>query len=595
MTETVAEQNLESGKICRVSGPIVEAEGMERAMMYEVVEVGPDGLIGEVIKVSGGRATIQVYEHTGGLEPGMEVKRKGRPLSLQLGPGMLGGIYDGIQHPLGTFREKWGPFITRGAKAFPLDQAKEWEFEPNVEEGDNVEEGQIFGTVQETESIEHRLMVPPGCVGKVSQIREAGSYTVEEIVCVVETEAGKEQELDMVQVWPCREARPFGERLRPTEPLITGQRVLDTMFPIVRGGSAAVPGDFGTGKTVVQQQLAKWSDADVVIYVGCGERGNEMTDILRVFPDLQDPRTGRSLMERTVLIANTSNMPVAAREISIYSGVTVAEYFRDMGYDVALMADSTSRWAEALREVSSRLEEMPAEEGFPAYLSKRLAEFYERAGFVETLGGDKGSVTVVGSVSPPAGDFSEPVTQHTKRFVRCFWVLDRDLAYARHFPAVNWDQSYSEYVDEIADWWGKIESDWASLRRDGINLLQEYDRLQEIVKLVGRDVLPDEQRLILLCAETLKRGFLQQDAFNDVDSFCDPKRQAAFLRAIMTFYRRAKEIISAGAPIMRLQELDVVGELQRARFHIENEDEEGLQELNDKVRKQLDELEANYQ
>jgi V/A-type H+-transporting ATPase subunit A len=588
-------QQSQNGMISRVSGPIVEATGMAGSRMYEVVHVGPPGLVGEVIKVTGETATIQVYEHTGGLQPGTEVKRLGRQLSLNLGPGLLGGIFDGIQHPLEVFKEEVGAFIQRGAKAPPLDQDKPWKFEPLVEEGEELSAGERYGKVSETSFIDHFLMLPPDVSGTVTHIGEAGEHTVSETMCVVEDEDGEERELDMVQVWPVRQPRPFGKRGRPEQPLITGQRVLDTLFPVARGGTAAVPGDFGTGKTVVQQQLAKWSDADVVIYVGCGERGNEMTDILRQFPDLEDPRTGLSLMDRTVLVANTSNMPVAAREISIYTGITVAEYYRDMGYDVALMADSTSRWAEALREVSSRLEEMPAEEGFPAYLSSRLAQFYERAGAVKTLGGQDGSVTVVGAVSPPGGDFSEPVTQHTTRFTRCFWVLDRELAYARHFPAVSWDQSYTEYTDEIADWWEDLEPDWADLRREAMEVMQEYDRLQEIVQLVGPDVLPDAQRLILLTSEILRQGFLQQNAFHDVDSFCDPNKQAALLRAIVTFHRRASAIIDRGAPVMRIRELDIVQRLKRARFNVPNEDEEALEDLMQDLNKQLQDLEGSYQ
>jgi V/A-type H+-transporting ATPase subunit A len=428
----------------------------------------------------------------------------------------------------------------------------------------------------------------------VSDIVEPGKYRAEDTICVVEGKDGGIHELNMIQVWPVRTPRPFKQRIQAYEPLITGQRVLDTMFPLVRGGCAGVPGDFGTGKTIIQQQLAKWSDADVVIYVGCGERGNEMTDILREFPELEDPRTGRSLMERTVLIANTSNMPVAAREVSIYTGITMAEYYRDMGYDVALMADSTSRWAEALREMSSRLEEMPAEEGFPAYLSKRLAQFYERAGAVRTLGGDHGSVSIVGSVSPPGGDFSEPVTQHTTRFTRCFWVLDRELAYARHFPSVSWSESYSEYVEQSAEWWQKVDRDWFELRKEAMTVLQEYGELLEIVQLVGPDVLPDNQRLVLLTAEILKEGFLQQNAFHDVDSFCDPQRQAALLRAIITFYRRSRDVISQGAPVMEIRELSIVQSLKRARFTIENGDEEGLQKLHDNLNNELSQLEEKY-
>ncbi len=588
----------EPGRIKRVSGPIVEADGLAGAQMYEVVEVGSLGLAGEVIKVVGSLATIQVYEYTGGLQHGMEVRRTGRPLSLQLGPGLIGSIYDGIQRPLKVLLREAGPFITRGMHAAPLDPERQWHFEPRVKEGDEVRPGQVFGEVPETPAIMHRLLVPPAVGGRVVQVAQAGPRRVQETVCVIrkadEDAGGREVVLSMVQSWPSRRGRPFGRRLRPARPLMTGQRVLDTFFPLARGGAAAMPGDFGTGKTIVQQQLAKWSDADIVVYVGCGERGNEMTDILQQFPELEDPRTGRSLMDRTVLVANTSNMPVAAREVSIYTGITLAEYYRDMGYDVALMADSTSRWAEALREVSGRLEEMPAEEGYPAYLAGRLAQFYERAGAVETLGGAQGSVSVVGAVSPPGGDFSEPVTQHTIRFTRCFWALDRELAYARHFPSVSWLQSYSEYVDEVAGWWERVEPQWRELRSDAMNILQEDGRLREIVSLVGPDVLPESQRLVLLAAELIKNGFLQQNAFHPTDCYCDPEKQAVLLKALVTFYRRSKAIIEKGAPLMRIRELDIVQRLPRARFTIENGDREALDELLRDLERQLDEVEAQY-
>jgi len=584
----------ETGRITRISGPIVEAEGMGGVGMYEVVEVGPDGLIGEVIRVAGDLATIQVYEHTGGLRTGLEVTRTGRPLSLVLGPGLIGGIFDGIQHPLEVFCREIGPFITRGAKAAPIDLDKEWEVELTVQRGDEVQPGQVFGRLQETPSVEHRLLVPPTVSGKVVHVEPPGKHAARDTLCTVQTGDGSTRELTMVQQWPSRQGRPFRGRRRPTQPLTTGQRVLDTLFPLARGGAAAVPGDFGTGKTVVQQQLAKWSDADIVVYVGCGERGNEMTDILRHFPKLEDPRTGRSLMDRTVLIANTSNMPVAAREVSIYTGITIAEYYRDMGYDVALMADSTSRWAEALREVSSRMEELPAEEGFPAYLSTRLAQFYERAGAVDTLGGERGSVTIVGAVSPPGGDFSEPVTQHTTRFVRCFWALDRELAYARHFPSVSWLHSYSEYADDIEEWWQQADPEWGRLRREALDVLNEEERLREIVNLVGPDVLPDSQRLVLLTAELIKDGFLQQNAFDPVDTYCEPEKQAALLRALVTFHRRAMRVIEAGAPVVRVRELEIVQTLARAKSTIKNGDKAAFDALLQELGKQFDEVEAQY-
>ena len=588
----------ETSRIVRVAGPIVEATGLEAAQMYEVVYVGPDGLVGEIIKLVGERATMQVYEHTGGLRTGMEVVRTGRPLSLDLGPGLIGGIYDGIQRPLSVLSEQTGAFIARGMKAAPLDGKKQWDYEPLVKEGDALREGQAYGRVRETAAVEHRLPAPPGVSGRVVHVEPAGPRRVRDTVCIVEGEgpAAGRVELTMVQTWPSRRGRPFARRLPAGRPLFTGQRVLDTLFPLARGGAAAVPGDFGTGKTIVQQQLAKWSDADIVVYVGCGERGNEMTDILRQFPTLTDPRTGRSLMDRTILVANTSNMPVAAREVSIYTGITLAEYYRDMGYDVALMADSTSRWAEALREVSSRLEEMPAEEGFPAYLSARLSQFYERAGMVETLGGQTGSVTVVGAVSPPGGDFSEPVTQHTMRFTRCLWALDRELAYARHFPSVSWVRSYSEYVQEVAEWWqGAFDPDWAELRLEMMSILQEEERLRAIVNLVGPDVLPDPQKLLLLTARLIRDGFLQQNAFNEIDTFCAPRKQAELLRALVTFYRRARKVIQSGAPVVRVREMKIIDTLTRARFTIPNDDAQAMADLRRAMDDEFAELEAQYQ
>jgi len=496
---------------------------------------------------------------------------------------------------LAVLHEQGGAFIERGAKAFPLDEQKEWDYEPLAAEGDEVTPGLVWGRVPETASVEHRLMVPPDVRGRVVHVEPVGKRRVRDVACVIEDEAGGERELTLVQTWPCHLPRPFRRRLSVRRPLTTGQRVLDTLFPLARGGAAAVPGDFGTGKTIIQQQLAKWSDADIVIYVGCGERGNEMTDILRQFPELEDPRSGRSLMDRTVLVANTSNMAVAAREVSIYTGVTLAEYYRDMGYHVAMMADSTSRWAEALREVSSRLEEMPAEEGFPAYLSARLAQFYERAGMVEALGGATGSVTLVGAVSPPGGDFSEPVTQHTMRFTRCFWALDRELAYARHFPSVSWTRSYSEYVGDVTEWWqGEIDPEWGAQREEFMNILQEEERLRAIVDLVGADVLPDSQRLVLLTAEIIRVGFLQQNAFDKIDTFCAPAKQAALMRAMVVFHRRGRAVIDAGAPAVRLREMECVEALMRARLNIANDDAEALAELQRAMETEFDELEAEH-
>jgi V/A-type H+-transporting ATPase subunit A len=577
----------------RVSGPIIEAEGLDRAGAYEVVRVGPLGVVGEVIRIEGGVATVQVYERTAGLKPGDEVRRTGRPLSVVLAPGLLGGIFDGLQRPLATIADRMGAFLEPGAQAEPVDPGRRWTYAPAVAEGEEVSEGQAFGTVKEAPGIEHRLLVPPGRGGTVARIEPQGEYGAEEVLCVLDGDGGR-RELTMTQRWPVRRPRPIRARKRSSRVLVTGQRVLDTLFPVARGGAAAVPGDFGTGKTMLQQQLAKWSAADIVVYVGCGERGNEMTDILRSFPRLEDPRTGRSLMERTVLIANTSNMPVAAREVSIYTGITIAEYYRDMGYTVALMADSTSRWAEALRETSSRLEEMPAEEGYPAYLAARLAEFYERAGAVETLGGAEASLTVVGAVSPPGGDFSEPVTQHTTRFTRCFWALDPELAHSRHYPAVGWLESYSDYVEEVAGWWEQYNAEWREQREEVVALLSEEERLQQIVRLVGPDVLPDAQRLVLLAADLFKSGFLQQDAQDEVDTYCHPYKQVLLLRAFVTFHRRARGAIEMGAPIARVRELPVIPQLRRARSEIRNEDEDALLRLLNAVNTQLAELEREY-
>jgi len=592
MSSTSTEE--QQGTVIRASGSVVEASGLRDVQMHEVVEVGRDRLVGEVIRMAEDVATIQVYEHMTGLQPGDAVYPRGGPLRLSLGPGLLGNIFDGIQRPLVTLTEQGGSFIEPGQKADSLASDEEWPFTPRVEEGDELSGGQVFGVVQETQAIEHRLLVPPRQRGKVVEVKSAGAYKPHDTMCVLEND-GERTELTMVHEWPTREPRPFQQRLLGDTPLITGQRVIDTFFPITEGGTSAIPGDFGTGKTVLQHSLAKWAQADIVIYVGCGERGNEMTDILREFPELEDPQTGRSVMERTVLIANTSNMPVAAREVSIYTGITVAEYYRDMGYRVALMADSTSRWAEALREISSRLEEMPAEEGFPAYLPSSLAQFYERAGKMKTLNGDEGSISVMGAVSPPGGDFSEPVTQHTKRFTRCFWALDRELAHARHYPAVSWTESYSEYLTDIQDWWTKKDPEWPQLRKEAMDVLQEEDRLQEIVKLVGPDVLPDSQRLILTTADLLKNGFLQQNAMDTVDMYCTPQKQLFLLRAFVTFHRKASQLVDQGVPIARIREADVLQDLPRAKSSIENGDEEALKDLIREVERQLEDVGSESQ
>ena len=583
----------QTGSITRVSGPIVEAAGMAEAQAYEVVRVGPQGLVGEILKLAGEIATMQVYENTAGLKPGDVVRRTGAPLSVVLAPGLLGSIFDGLQRPLSVLADQVGAFLTAGATAEPINTSRKWGFVPKVAPGQLVRGGQVFGAVRETSSIEHRLLVPPGVAGTVVSAEPEGEHTIWEPLCVVQ--AGRRAvELTMAQLWPVRRPRPFRRRRSSDTVLVTGQRVIDTFFPIARGGAAAIPGDFGTGKTILQQQLAKWSDADIVVYVGCGERGNEMTDILRTFPELEDPYTGRFLMERTVLIGNTSNMPVAAREVSIYTGISIAENYRDMGYNVALMADSTSRWAEALREASSRLEEMPAEEGFPAYLAARLAEFYERAGVVETLCGQDGSVTVVGAVSPPGGDFSEPVTQHTTRFTRCFWALDPELAHSRHYPAISWLDSYSGYVPEVAGWWQQHNEDWLEDRDYIMNLLGQEDKLQQIVRLVGPDVLPDAQRLVLLAADILKTGFLQQSAGDAVDTYCAPRKQVMLLRAFVMFHRRARQVIVRGAPFARVREMPVIHDLVRAKSAIRNDDEEGLFALISRLDDQLAEVEREY-
>ena len=547
-------QNTQKGQIIRISGPVIEADGMRGAKMYDVVRVGEENLIGEIIRLNQDVATIQVYEDTNGLRPGEQVESTGSPLSVELGPGLLTNIYDGIQRPLPTIFNQTGDFIERGVEAHALDQTKKWHFTPTVKKGDPVESGDVIGTVEETSIITHKIMIPPGKKGTITTIVKEGDYTVIEDVAVIKEE-GKETPIQMRQKWPVRKARPVKEKYDPSIPLITGQRVIDTFFPIAKGGTAAIPGGFGTGKTVSLHQLAKWSDAQVVIYVGCGERGNEMTDVLNEFPELEDPKSGEPLMNRTVLIANTSNMPVAARDASVYTGITLAEYYRDMGYDVALMADSTSRLAEAMREISGRLEEMPGEEGYPAYLASRLAEFYERAGRVRLLGStdNEGSVSVMGAVSPPGGDFSEPVAQNTLRIVKVFWALDADLADRRHFPSINWLKSYSLYLEEISSWWNEHIGDaWLQLRNKAMALLQKESELQEIVKLVGPDALPPRERALLESARMIREDFLQQSAFHEIDTYCPGMKQYEMLR-IMSSY--ADEIQQAAAKHVHIDDL----------------------------------------
>ena len=557
------------GKVIKVSGPLVVADGLESANMADVVRVGEKRLIGEILNMTGGRASIQVYEETGGLGPGAEVVSTGAPLSVELGPGLIGNIYDGIQRPLEEIMRLEGPNITRGVEASPLPREKQWAFTPTAAVGSAVTGGDVLGTVPETESVLHRIMVPNGLAGELVWLAPAGDYTIDQIIARVRTESGDERELTMTQKWPVRVGRPFCKKFTPSAPLQSGQRVIDTMFPIAKGGTAAVPGPFGSGKTVVQHQLAKWSDVDIVVYIGCGERGNEMTDVLREFPELTDPRTGQSLMKRTVLIANTSDMPVAAREASVYTGITIAEYFRDMGYDVAVIADSTSRWAEALREMSGRLEEMPGEEGYPAYLVSRLAQFYERAGVVRCMGSDErtGSVTAVGAVSPPGGDLSEPVAQGTMRIVKVFWSLDASLAYRRHFPAINWLNSYSLYLSSLRPWFDEhLGVEFMEHRDKAMHMLQQESDLQEIVQLVGKDALSPGDQLTLEVARMLREDFLQQNAFMDVDSYTGFDRQERMLSMILRYDELAREAIAKGAQIDAILELPVRTSIAQAKY-----------------------------
>lgn len=568
------------GAIVKVSGPLVVASGMSEANMFDVVRVSKLGLIGEIIEMRGDMASIQVYEETAGLGCGDEVESTGAPLSVELGPGLMENIYDGIQRPLREIMKEAGTNLQRGVWVNPLDREKKWEFEPQLEAGTEVISGDVLGIVQENEVICHKIMVPHGVSGKIKKITK-GSYTVTETVAVIESADGKEHELTLMQKWPVRRGRPYKKKLPPEVPMVTGQRVIDTLFPIAKGGVAAVPGPFGSGKTVVQHQLAKWAEADIIVYIGCGERGNEMTDVLGEFPEIKDPKTGSTLMKRTVLIANTSDMPVAAREASIYTGITIAEYFRDMGYSVALMADSTSRWAEALREMSGRLEEMPGEEGYPAYLGSRLAQFYERAGRVVTAGStdELGSLSVIGAVSPPGGDISEPVSQSTLRIVKVFWGLDSGLAYKRHFPAVNWLTSYSLYIDNMSDWYNKeVAEDWTSLRADIMRLLQEEAELEEIVKLVGMDALVKTDRAKLEAARMIREDFLHQNAFHEVDTYSSLKKQYLLMKLIMADYEKSLEAIHAGAELSELLNSEARERIGRFKY-VKEEDIE--KEYND--------------
>ncbi|MGI6012231.1 MAG: V-type ATP synthase subunit A [Ruminococcus sp.] len=579
---------MSKGTIKKVAGPLVIAEGMRDANMFDVVRVSSQRLIGEIIEIHGDQASIQVYEETSGLGPGEPVESMGVPLSVELGPGLISSIYDGIQRPLDEIMKISGNNLKRGVEVPSLKRDKKWNFVPTVQPGEKVQPGDVIGTVQETSSVEQKIMVPYPVSGKIKSIQE-GEFTVEETVAVVETKTG-EKPLTLMQKWPVRQGRPYQKKLSPNVPLVTGQRVIDTFFPIAKGGVAAVPGPFGSGKTVIQHQLAKWAEADIVVYIGCGERGNEMTDVLNEFPELKDPKTGRSLMERTVLIANTSDMPVAAREASIYTGITIAEYFRDMGYSVALMADSTSRWAEALREMSGRLEEMPGEEGYPAYLGSRLAQFYERAGHVISLGkeGREGALSVIGAVSPPGGDISEPVSQATLRIVKVFWGLDSALAYKRHFPAINWLTSYSQYLDSLGNWFDDhVSGDWMENRQKLMSLLQDEAELEEIVKMVGMDALSPTDRLKMEAARSVREDFLHQNSFHEIDTYTSLEKQLLLMRLVIAYYEKAKEALDKGAPIHGLLNMAVRERIGRYKYTPEAEIEKEYAAICDELTSEI--------
>ena len=583
------------GVIEKVSGPLVVAKDMLGSSMYDVVKVGKDGLIGEIIQLRKDRAIIQVYEDTTGIGPGESVESTKLPLSVELGPGILSNIYDGIQRPLEVLRSKSGVFIEKGIVADPVDKKKKWKFvaDKGAHAGASVSEGQIIGYVQETELIKHYIMVPYGVSGKIKSIKQ-GSFAVEDTIAVVESR-GKSQEITMLQRRSVRKPSKYKNRFRSDEPLVTGQRVIDTLFPVAKGGTAAVPGPFGAGKTVIQHQLAKYADSDIVVYVGCGERGNEMTEILTEFPELKDPRSGRPLMERTVLIANTSNMPVAAREASIYTGITIAEYFRDMGYSVAIMADSTSRWAEAMREISARLEEMPGEEGYPAYLPKRLAEYYERGGKVETLSGKIGSVTLVGAVSPPGGDLSEPVSQGTLRVVKAFWSLDASLANSRHFPSINWLSSYSLYIDSLESWYEKnLGKEFLSMRRECMQILQREAELKDIVQLVGAEALPDHERLVLEVGKMIRESFLRQSAFDEIDAYTSLKKQEFMLRAMLRFSKKAEDSLKEGVPLDNITKMKIIDQIARLKEVKEQEVEKTEKKIAEEMDKEFSETSRAY-
>ncbi|AEC01982.1 V-type ATP synthase subunit A [Parasphaerochaeta coccoides] len=599
-------QNRIVGQVKRVNGPVITAKNITDAMMMELVYIGEQQLIGEVVKLSDATATIQVYEDATGVAPGDNIYGSGMPLSVELGPGLIGTIYDGIQRPLEALKDISGDFIARGVDCPALDRNRSWHFVPIVHEGDTLRTGQVLGHVQENDNILHKILLPARHArtgddavredAVVVTLMPEGDYAVTDIIAIVTYPDGKTAHISLMQRWPIRTPRPTERRMALDTPLLTGQRVIDVLFPLAKGGTVAIPGGFGTGKTMTQHAIASWCDADIIVYIGCGERGNEMTDVLREFPHIVDPRTGRSLMERTILIANTSNMPVSAREASIYTGITMAEYYRDQGYAVALMADSTSRWAEALRELSGRMEEMPAEEGFPAYLPTRIAEFYERAGRMQTFCGKEGSISIIGAVSPPGGDFSEPVTQHTRRFVRCFWGLDRALASARHYPAISWTESYSEYVDEVISWWNEhCEGQWGTARGVIMDLLQKEVRLQQIVKLVGSDALPDSQNFIIEVCSLFKTGFLQQNAFDDIDKYCSTLKQSAMLRIIVRYWELGSAAISKGVPLVKLRRLKAVQDIAKMRFTIGNDDEAAMDRLEVSLERSIQQLGGMYE
>lgn len=581
------------GKIIWVSGPAVKADGMSSAKMYETVEVGDLKLIGEVIRLTGDVAFIQVYESTSGLRPGEPVKGTGQPLSVLLGPGVIGKIYDGIQRPLDEIAQKTGAFIGRGVVTTPVDFKKKYKFVPAVKIGDEIGAGSVLGFVEETPLLTHSILAPPDHPGgKITEAVKESELDIDQVVAVAEKNGNKLQ-LKMYHKWPVRKPRPYAERYDPSVPLITGQRIIDTYFPIAKGGTGAIPGGFGTGKTVTLHQIAKWADSKVVVYIGCGERGNEMTEVLVEFPHLIDPRSGRPLMERTVLVANTSNMPVAAREASIYTGVTIAEYYRDMGFDVVLVADSTSRWAEALREMSGRLEEMPAEEGYPSYLASRLAEFYERAGRVRALGSPErsGSVTIVGAVSPSGADFTEPVTTHTIRFIKTFWALDTRLAYSRHYPSINWMQSYSGYLEDVSKWWKEnVSAEWYNLRAESYHILQREDTLKEIVRLLGPEALPDEEKLVLEVARMIKIGILQQNSFDKVDTYCSPQKQLKQVKLMVQFFKNAQKALREGGSLMDIRAMPILTSLLKAKFEITDEEVSKLDMLEKEMNEQFSKL-----